>query len=163
MLFSVSCFCYFLCFPPDPAAETGCFRFWFSLVMISAYNYALSILQSSEIVPLPSSHGKLSSWDKVLRVVWHDFDVHSAPRMRLSAMNLLLRSRQHLTLESERPEGRSGDERNGRTHLKQKRFDIANLHNCLDTRQREIDAGSAQTVPYHGFASWGVVAQVRSK
>jgi hypothetical protein len=29
-------------------------------VMISAYNYALSILQSSEIEPLPSSHGKLA-------------------------------------------------------------------------------------------------------
>ncbi len=28
--------------------------------MISAYNYALSILQSSEIKPLPSSHGKLA-------------------------------------------------------------------------------------------------------
>jgi hypothetical protein len=28
--------------------------------MISSYNYALSILQSSEIKPLPSSHGKLA-------------------------------------------------------------------------------------------------------
>jgi hypothetical protein len=28
--------------------------------MISAYNYALSILQSSEIEPLPSSHGMLA-------------------------------------------------------------------------------------------------------
>ncbi len=45
-----------------------------------------------------------SSWDKVLWVFWHNIDVHSAQRIRLSAINLLLRSRLHLTLGSRRSE-----------------------------------------------------------
>ncbi len=43
-----------------PSSRNRRFFILISLVMISAYNYALSILQSSEIEPLPSSHGKLA-------------------------------------------------------------------------------------------------------